>query len=62
VQVALTRLPSKLQAVAVLALLEERPHAEIAGILDVPIGTVKSRVFRAIRALRQELGRLGVRV
>ena len=33
----------------------------IADALDVPVGTVKSRVFRAIRALRKELGRLGVR-
>jgi RNA polymerase sigma-70 factor (ECF subfamily) len=62
VQVALARLSPKLQVVAVLALLEEHTHAEIAELLDVPIGTVKSRVFRAIRALRQELGRLGVQV
>ena len=60
VQTALVRLPAKLQAVAVLAFLEERTHAEIAEMLDVPIGTVKSRVFRATRALRKELGRLGV--
>ena len=59
-QTALARLPPKLQAVAVLAFLEERTHAEIAEMLDVPIGTVKSRVFRAARALRKELGRLGV--
>ncbi|SRR5229473_2007689 len=63
VQVALARLPTKLQEVAVLGtLLEERPYAEIAAALDVPIGTVKSRVFRATRALREELERLGVRV
>lgn len=60
VQTALARLPAKLQMVAVLALLEERPHAEIAEALDIPIGTVKSRVFRATRALRAELRRLGV--
>ena len=59
---ALVRLPPKLQAVAVLAFLEERTHAEMAEILDVPIGTVKSRVFRATRALRKELERLGVKV
>ena len=60
VQTALVRLSPKLRAVAVLALLEEHTHAEIAEMLDVPIGTVKSRVFRATRALRKELGRLGV--
>ena len=47
-------------SLAVLALIEEEPYAEIADALDVPIGTVKSRVFRAIRALRQELTRLGI--
>ena len=62
VQTALVRLPPKLRAVAVLALLEEHTHAEIAEMLGVPIGTVKSRVFRATRALRKELKRLGVDV
>jgi RNA polymerase sigma-70 factor (ECF subfamily) len=57
---AFRRLPPKLQVVATLALIEERPYAEIADALDVPIGTVKSRVFRATRALRKELARLGL--
>jgi RNA polymerase sigma-70 factor, ECF subfamily len=57
---ALDALPRKLYVVAVLALIEEEPYAEIADALDVPMGTVKSRVFRAIRALRQELRRLGI--
>ena len=35
-------------------------YAEIADALGLPVGTVKSRVFRAIRALRRELARLGV--
>jgi len=60
VAVALRKLPPKLQVVATLALIEEQPHAEIADALDLPIGTVKSRVFRAIRALRKELARLGI--
>jgi len=46
--------------VARLALLDERPHAEIADALNVPIGTVKSRLFRATRLLRKELARAGV--
>jgi RNA polymerase sigma-70 factor (ECF subfamily) len=57
---ALGALPRKLYVVAVLALIEEEPYAEIADALDIPVGTVKSRVFRAIRALRQELSRLGI--
>jgi RNA polymerase sigma-70 factor (ECF subfamily) len=62
IQIAFRRLPAKLQIVATLALIEEQPYAEIAEALDVPIGTVKSRVFRATRALREELARLGIRV
>ncbi len=62
IELAFRRLPPKLQAVAALALIEQRPYAEIADALDLPVGTVKSRVFRATRALREELARLGVRV
>ena len=58
---AFRTLPPRLKVVATLALIEERPLAEIAEALDVPVGTVKSRVFRAVRALRTELRRLGVR-
>ena len=54
-------LPPKLRLVATLALIEERPYAEIADALEIPLGTVKSRVFRATRALRKELSRLGIR-
>lgn len=53
-------LPPKLRAVAMLALVEGEPIAEIADALDLPVGTVKSRLFRATRLLRQELTRLGV--
>jgi RNA polymerase sigma-70 factor (ECF subfamily) len=62
IELAFRRLPPKLQVVAALALIEEQPYSEIADALDLPIGTVKSRVFRATRALREELARLGVHV
>jgi len=61
IALAFRRLPVDLQVVAALALLEEQPYAEIADALGVPEGTVKSRVFRATRALRAQLTRLGVR-
>ena len=57
---AFQALPPALQLVAVLALVEERPYSEIADALALPVGTIKSRVFRATRALRRELGRLGI--
>jgi RNA polymerase sigma-70 factor (ECF subfamily) len=57
---AFQTLPPALQVVAVLALVEERPYSEIADALALPVGTVKSRVFRATRALRRELERLGI--
>jgi RNA polymerase sigma-70 factor (ECF subfamily) len=60
VALAFARLPPRLQIVATLALIEECPYLEIAEALDGPIGTVKSRMFRAIRALRRELIDLGV--
>jgi len=60
VALAFRTLPPKLQVVAMLALVEERPYAEIADALDLPVGTIKSRVFRAIRALRKELTRVGI--
>ena len=59
IRVAFGRLPPKLSVVATLALIEDRPYTEIAEALDLPIGTVKSRVFRATRLLREELTRLG---
>lgn len=57
---AFRSLPPALLAVARLALVEQLPQAEIADALGVPLGTVKSRLFRAQRALRDELRRLGI--
>ena len=61
IALAFRRLPPDLQVVSVLALVEEEPYADIADALGIPVGTVKSRVFRATRMLREELARLGVR-
>jgi RNA polymerase sigma-70 factor (ECF subfamily) len=53
-------LPRKLQVTVTMALLDERPYAEVAEALGVPLGTVKSRVFRAVRIMRKQLTRLRV--
>jgi len=60
IAIAFRSLPPDLLAVARLALIEQLPQAEIADALDVPIGTVKSRLFRAQRALRDALRRQGI--
>jgi RNA polymerase sigma-70 factor (ECF subfamily) len=61
IALAFRKLPPKLQVVATLALIEEQSHAEIAEALDLPVGTVKSRLSRGVHALRKELARLGIR-
>jgi RNA polymerase sigma-70 factor, ECF subfamily len=61
VVLAFRKLAPKLQVVATLALIEELPYGEIADALDLPLGTVKSRVFRAVQKLRKELARTGIR-
>lgn len=60
VEDALRALSPKLRVVATLALVEELPLAEIADAVGAPIGTVKSRLFRATRALRERLSSLGI--
>lgn len=53
---ALASIPEEFRAAVVLSDLEGLPLAEVAAILDVPTGTVKSRVFRARRLLAETLG------
>jgi RNA polymerase sigma-70 factor (ECF subfamily) len=60
VRKAFQRLPPRLQVAVTMALVDERPYPEIAEALGVPLGTVKSRVFRAVRILRKQLKRLRV--
>jgi RNA polymerase sigma-70 factor (ECF subfamily) len=55
VQKALEELPPPLREVILLCDLEELKYREIAAVLDVPIGTVMSRLARARQALRQLL-------
>jgi RNA polymerase sigma-70 factor, ECF subfamily len=57
---AFRQLPAKLQTTAALALVDERPYQEIAELLGASVGTVRTRVFRAIRQLRKQLEDMGV--
>jgi RNA polymerase sigma-70 factor (ECF subfamily) len=48
------------RAVLVLHFQEEMSLAEVAAILELPLGTVKSRLAYGLAALRRELGKKGV--
>lgn len=50
------------RAVLVLHDLEDVPQKDIAQILNIPVGTVKSRLFHARDALRQFLHKEGVQL
>ncbi|MBL0179123.1 MAG: sigma-70 family RNA polymerase sigma factor [Gemmatimonadetes bacterium] len=54
---ALDQLPEEFREVVVLSDLEGMPYAEVAEALGIPLGTVKSRIFRARRILQGQLRR-----
>lgn len=58
---AFERLPLKLRVTATLSLIEEQSPKEIAEALGTSEGAVRVRVFRAVRLLRQQLRRVGVK-
>lgn len=61
VRAAISSLPERLRTILVEIYFQERSVAEAAEILDVPTGTVKSRTFYALRALREALTERGFR-
>jgi RNA polymerase sigma-70 factor, ECF subfamily len=52
---AIDTLPDKLRIVIVLAGIEGHDTSEVARLLDVPQGTVKSRLFLARQRLKEQL-------
>ncbi|UCD24123.1 MAG: sigma-70 family RNA polymerase sigma factor [Gemmatimonadota bacterium] len=54
-EAALAALPERRRIAVVLFDVEGYSHQEIAEVLNVPVGTVRSDVFHARRALRKEL-------
>jgi RNA polymerase sigma-70 factor (ECF subfamily) len=52
---AIDALPEQFREAVVLSDVEGMSYEEVARILDVPIGTVKSRLFRARRLLQAKL-------
>ena len=56
VAAALALVPEEFRAALVLADVEDLPYDEISSILEVPVGTVKSRVHRGRVALARAMG------
>lgn len=55
IEKAIERLPVKLREIVVLRHLEECSYEEIAQIMDLPVGTVKSYLHRARKKLKEWL-------
>ena len=51
----LARLPEDQRAVLLLVAVEDLSYAEAANVLDIPVGTVMSRLSRARERLQQEI-------
>jgi len=58
IETALAALPDEFRAAVVLSDVEGLALQAVADILEVPVGTVKSRVFRGRRLLAEALGNL----
>ncbi|RWX79377.1 RNA polymerase sigma factor [Neorhizobium lilium] len=52
---ALETLPGEAHAVLMLVVVEGHSYQDVADMLDIPVGTVMSRLSRARRALREKI-------
>jgi RNA polymerase sigma-70 factor (ECF subfamily) len=55
IEKALAELPEEFRSAVVLCDVEEMPYADIADVLGVPIGTVRSRIHRGRAILQKKL-------
>lgn len=55
---ALQKLPEEFRVVATLYFVQDFTYQELADMLNIPIGTVRSRLHRARRLLQKELWQL----
>jgi RNA polymerase sigma-70 factor, ECF subfamily len=62
VRQAVSALPTDLRQVVVMKEFEEMTFQEISDTLDIPLSTVKSRLYTALKQLRMRLERLPVEV
>jgi RNA polymerase sigma-70 factor (ECF subfamily) len=56
VRAALSRLPHDQQGVIAMSFIQGLAHGEIANILGLPLGTVKSRIRLGFKRMREEIG------
>ncbi len=57
VSIALEQLPEDFKTVIILCDIEDFTYEEISKIVEIPIGTVRSRLFRARNALKEKLAK-----
>ncbi len=55
VEAAMNALPEELRTAVMLREIEGLSYEEIAQVMDCPIGTVRSRIFRAREAIAHRL-------
>lgn len=60
IQQALDAIPVDFRTAVILSDIEGMGLPEVADVLEIPVGTVKSRVFRGRRLLARELGNQSV--
>ncbi len=55
IRVALERIPAKVRQVLILIVYQKLAYREAAAVLGIPLGTVKSRMSKALRSLHAAL-------
>jgi RNA polymerase sigma-70 factor (ECF subfamily) len=57
---ALAELPESFRSVVVLVDLEDQPYEAAAEVLGIPVGTVRSRLFRGRKLLQERLAQYAI--
>jgi len=52
---AIARLPAEMRETLELRLADDLSYEEIAAVLEIPVGTVRSRLHNAVKKLREEM-------
>lgn len=52
---AIAKLPAEMRETLELRLADDLSYEEIAAVLEIPVGTVRSRLHNAVRKLREEM-------